>query len=432
MEKVHKKILSNGLTVMVQNVPNAESVSFCVGVKTGSRYENSKTLGFAHFLEHMLFEGTKKMETSRELSEYLENIGGVGGAFTEKEYITYYVKVLPISFQIGMSYILDILFNSALPQTAIEIEKGIVTEEIYRKSDNPEVEIWDLWLSWVFGEKSGIGQPTLGTVDQLSHINQSALKKYMKNYYQPSNMVISIVGNLSHAKLNDIYKTLTSIKNTTVKKGINTQKTLTQTSHVKLINQPGNQAQYILGFVTDVGHTHKDRPTLALINDILGGGISSRIFYKMVYESGMSYSSLNYFWPLHEAGLLMTSGGISPQNIDKGIQILTDCFYNLKENDIKKEEMERAKKRMIANLHFSNETTNDKASNYILQEITTGNVKNIDQLEKEIRDITIEDIQRVNNVFTYNNAYLLIRGNVQKTSETQLNRLLKQLIPKNP
>jgi predicted Zn-dependent peptidase len=150
-------------------------------VKTGSRYENSKTLGFAHFLEHMLFEGTKKMETSRELSEYLENIGGVGGAFTEKEYITYYVKVLPISFQIGMSYILDILFNSALPQTAIEIEKGIVTEEIYRKSDNPEVEIWDLWLSWVFGEKSGIGQPTLGTVDQLSHINQSALKKYMSN-----------------------------------------------------------------------------------------------------------------------------------------------------------------------------------------------------------------------------------------------------------
>ena len=94
--------------------------------------------------------------------------------------------------------------------------------------------------------------------------------------------------------------------------------------------------------------------------------------------------------------------------------------------------MERAKKRMIANLHFSNETTNDKASNYILQEITTGNVKNIDQLEKEIRDITIEDIQRVSNVFTYDNAYLLIRGNVQKTSETQLNRLLKQLIPKNP
>ncbi|MEK7092512.1 MAG: pitrilysin family protein, partial [Patescibacteria group bacterium] len=192
-----KLVLSNGLTVIFQPLNHAKSVSVYVAVGAGPRFETQKTAGLAHFLEHMLFEGTKNLPTSKDVAGYIEKIGGKSGAFTDKEYVMYYTKVKPNHLQIAIHYLFEILFNSALDPKAVEKEKGIVLEELKRKIDNPEVEIWDLWMEWVWGKNQALGRSTLGDAKTIKNVTRENLLLYMRNLYHPTNMVITIVGNFS-------------------------------------------------------------------------------------------------------------------------------------------------------------------------------------------------------------------------------------------
>ncbi|MBI5123674.1 insulinase family protein [Candidatus Roizmanbacteria bacterium] len=192
-----KFTLPNGLRVIAQSFPSVDSVTIYLAVGAGPRFETEETAGLAHFLEHMLFEGTDSFPTSKKLATYIEGVGGRSGAFTEKELMLFYAKIPKEYVDIGIHYLSEILFGSKLEDDAIKKEKNIVIEELKRKLDDPEVEIWDQWFEWLWGKNQSLGKSTLGDMESIKNITREKLKAYLATYYVPSNMVLAIVGNVS-------------------------------------------------------------------------------------------------------------------------------------------------------------------------------------------------------------------------------------------
>ncbi len=185
MEQAKYAILPNGLRVIIRNMLSHRSLTLIVVVGAGPRFEDDSTSGLAHFLEHMLFEGTTRFNSPKKLAEYIESKGGKSWAFTEKESVNYGVKVKKENYELAISYLNEILFNSLLHESEIEKEKRIITEEIKKKMDNPETEVWDNYFSFIFGEKNSLGRSTLGSLKSVGNLNRDKIKKYFKKvkYY---------------------------------------------------------------------------------------------------------------------------------------------------------------------------------------------------------------------------------------------------------
>ena len=177
-----KTKLPNGLTI-IYNEKKRDSVVVEVMIKVGSNNEAVDKQGLSHFLEHMLFEGTKRFPTSKELATHLENTGGISGAWTNKENVIYYVKVPKWHLEVAFEYLSEILFNSTLSKEAVEKEKKIIQEELNRKNDNVEVQIFDEWFEWAWGKDQTLGRSTIGNKETINRVTKAKLKNYLDFFY---------------------------------------------------------------------------------------------------------------------------------------------------------------------------------------------------------------------------------------------------------
>lgn len=427
MKKTPYKLLKfqNGLNLILKSIPSVNSAAVYVAVGAGPRYETRETAGLAHFLEHMLFEGTIKLPSSKKVAEYIEKVGGRGSAWTDKEYVTYYAKVPKQHFEKALSYLSDILFNSLLDENAIEKEKGIVLEELRRSKDNPEVNIWDLWFEWVWGKDQPLGRSTLGDEVTIQNITKKKLQDYMTRFYHPSNMVIAVVGNFS---IEEAEKYALKYFGKGQNKDIlqfEKQKFVPKKIHTQIIEANTHQSQLVLGFVTDISYNHKDRFTVRLISDILSGGVSSRLFHKLVYDLGIAYSAGAQSWTLRDAGLFYAYGGFSPENTKTAIKVIIEELEGLKKEKISTEELNEAKEKDRAGLYFSLETPDAIASLYSSQQITEKQIMTPEEISRRIDEVTAEDIQRVaRKYFTTKNLCLIIKGTLDKEEVTQIENLM--------
>lgn len=411
---------SNGLSLIMQTMPLVNSVAIYVAVGAGSRYETKETAGTAHFLEHMLFEGTKSLPSSKRVAEYIERIGGRSGAWTDKEYVTYYVKVPKQHLDVAFNYLAEVLFESTLSSEAIKKEKGIIIEELKRKVDNPEAEIWDLWFEWVWGENQSLGRSTLGGEVTIQKVTRQQLQHYMERFYHPANMAIAIVGNFSPKEVADYalkYFGHQQEKGVPVFKKL---KFVPKKVHTKIIKSNTQQAQLILGFVTNISYTHKDRFPLRLIADILSAGVSSRLFHKLIYELGIAYSSWAQSWIFADTGLFYVYGGFSAENVELAIKIILEELKKLKEEKISERELEEVKEKGKASIIFSLETPDALANWYASQQITEKKIMTVEEMLKKIDQVTAEDIQRLaRQYFTSKNLCLTIRGPLEEKNNLE-------------
>jgi len=418
--------LSNGLILILYPMPSVQSVSVYVAVGAGPRYETKETAGLAHFLEHMLFEGTKKLPTSKDLAQYLESVGGKSSAWTDKEYVTYYAKVQKQHLNIAFNYLSDILFNSLLEENAIEKEKRIVMEELRRSKDNPEVDIWDLWLEWIWNRDQSLGRSTLGDEISIRNITRKKLQNYMDKFYHPSNMVIAVVGNFSIKKSKEY--ALKYFGKGQAKK-IPTPGVLhfvPKKIHTKIIKADTNQLQLMLGFVTGISYTDKDRFPMRVIADILSGGISSRLFHKLIYELGIAYSAWAQTWSFADTGLFYVSGGFSPQNLEKAIKAILEELDKLKKQKVTEIELREAKEKDKAGLNFSLETPDAIANFYSSQQITEKQIMTPEEISERIDKVTAEDIQIVaKKYFVLDNICLTIKGPLDENNAEKIEKLFK-------
>lgn len=421
-----KLILPNGLTIFFHSMVSVDSVAVYVTVGAGPRYETKETSGIAHFLEHMLFEGTKKLPTPKDLARYLERVGGKSSAWTDKEYVSYYAKVQKQDLNIAFGYLSDILFNSLLEDSAIEKEKGIVMEELRRGKDNPEVDIWDLWFEWIWGKSQSLGRSTLGDETTIRNITKQKLQDYMSRFYHPSNMVIAVVGNFSLKKAEEYalkYFGRNQAKNIPTFKKL---KFIPKKIHTKIIKANTNQLQLILGFVTGVSYADKDRFPMRVIVAILSGGVSSRLFHKLIYELGIAYSAWAQMWTFVDTGLFYISGGFSPQNLEKAIKTILEELDKLKKQKVTDIELKEAKKKDKAGFYFSLETPDAIANLYSSQQITEKQIITPEDISKKIDKVTAKDIRRVaRKYFTTENLCLTIKGSLNESEAEKIEKLFK-------
>lgn len=409
--------LSNGLSLILQTMPSVDSAAVYVAVGAGSRYETKDTAGTAHFLEHMLFEGTKRLSTPKDVAEYIERVGGKSGAWTDKEYVTYYAKVPKQHLEVAFSYLAEILFNSTLSNKAIKKERGIVVEELRRKADNPEAEIWDLWFEWVWGKDQSLGRSILGYEETIKKITKRQLQGYMKRLYHTANMAIAVTGNFYPQDAKDYTFKYFGQKSSGSIPMFRKLSPISKKMHTKIIRTNTQQVQLILGFVTDISYTHKDRFTLRVIADILSAGVSSRLFQKLIYDLGIAYSAGAFYWVFADAGSFLTYGGFSAENAEIAIKIILEELKKIKDKKISDQELQGTKEKGKANIVFSLETPEQMANWYATQQVTEKRIMTIEETLEKIDEVTTEDIQRVaRQIFISKNLYLTMRGSIEGNS----------------
>ncbi len=412
---IKEMTLPNGLKCILNIKPEAQSVSLHLVVKAGPRYESKGTSGIAHFLEHMLFEGTVALPSAKKLAEYIENVGGTSGAFTDKDYVEYYVKVLPGEVERAIRFLHDTLFQSTLLDENIQKEKGIVLEEMRRAEDNPEVEVWDIFYEWIFGKKQTLGRSTLGEKETISNFTRSKLISYLKKLYHTSNMVLAIVGNFSMQEVEkDVNKYFSNER----------RKHIPQSSNVALIKKKDNvhviqsktqQIQLIIGFTHTVTYWHKDRFPLLLLSSILGGTASSRIFQRLIYELGIAYSINCYNTISQDVGTFSIYGGVGEENIEIALKAIFEELSTIKNVKISEEELDFVKKKTKSNILFSTETTDALAGFYSRQLATENRILSLEAMSAEIDAVTVDDIQRVAlKYLELSQLRLLLYGSIER------------------
>ncbi len=390
-----KDTLDNGIRVVTEHIPYVNSVSIGVWIANGSRNESLEESGMSHFIEHMLFKGTYK-RSSKEIAESIEDIGGQLNAFTGKESTCFYAKVLDSHIDIAIDVLSDMLLNSKISNEDIEKEKGVVLEEISMYEDSPEDLAADLLIkaSW---PKSSIGYPILGLNDTLKEFNREKILDYMNKHYSPDNTVISVAGNFNREKL---FKLLSEKFGSWTNKGINSNYDKPTLNKSTLIKQKDIEQVHICLGLNGIEIGNDDIYTLLAINNIFGGGTSSRLFQRVREEKGLAYSIYSYPSSYKNTGIFSIYAGINMQNFYDAISIIKNKIENLTDKGIDEIQLEKSKEQLKGNYILGLESTSSRMFGIGKSELITNKVHEPAEILQKINDVTMKDVERViDNVF---------------------------------
>lgn len=427
-----KTVLDNGLRVVSHHIPDAKLITVVVVVNAGSLYETEETAGMAHFLEHMLFEGTKRFSAAGDLARYIAEGGGQCDAWTYREYVFYRVTILADYVDRAVDYLADVLFNSLLTEQNIEKQRGIVLDELYRVHDNIEDFRWDLWNEATWGVHHPYGRSVLGTKKTIGSFTKEGLEKYLYQFYHPSNMVLALAGGVTNQeaqKLADKYFRITN----------NSMGAIQADSHIgsqdlkagiHFIEQDTNQIHVIYGFLTDVSYAHEDLLVLRLIASIFNSGSTKRLWSKLVFDLGIAYSfAVGTLTSIYlNRGELCFYGGFSQKNIEQAMQVITEEFQKLKTVGVTEEELLIGKVSHKASVFTDLQSTESIATTLALEELLENKINTPDEIEVQLASVTAEDFQRfAQRYITLDNLSVSVIGKVSAAKQPKLKQIINSL-----
>ncbi|MCA1030122.1 insulinase family protein [Bacillus timonensis] len=405
---VNRYTCQNGVRIVLENIPTVRSVAIGVWIGTGSRNENAENNGISHFLEHMFFKGTTT-RSAREIAESFDSIGGQVNAFTSKEYTCYYAKVLDEHASIALEILADMFFNSTFDEDELKKEKNVVLEEIKMYEDTPDDIVHDL-LSKASYENHPLGYPILGTEKTLDGFNGDKLRQYMKENYIPENVVISVAGNIQDTFIKDIENYFGSFE-TNYSKG----DYVSPSFHSNKVSRKKEteQAHLCLGFNgLQVGD--KDIYSLIVLNNILGGSMSSRLFQDVREQRGLAYSVFSYHSSYRDNGMLTIYAGTASNQLDILFETIQDTLEKLKSEGITSKELKNSKEQMKGNLMLSLESTNSRMSRNGKNELILKEHRSLDQIIEKINAVNEDSVNHLSNrIFTNDYSIALISPNDQ-------------------
>lgn len=406
-----KFVLKNGVRVVCEYIPYVRSVTLGIWVKTGSRNENIRNNGVSHFIEHMLFKGTDR-RSAAEIAESIDNIGGQLNAFTGKECTCYYAKTLDEHLDIAMDVLSDMLNNSIFAKKDIALEKRVILEEIGMYEDSPEELVHDI-LSETVWDGSAIGYPILGTGKSLRGINQETIKEYMKDRYTPSNMVISVAGNFDENKLEEKLETYFNchipgdetehnVENVDFRPEINVREKDTEQVHI------------CIGFEGIKNGDDALYPLLA-VNNIFGGGMSSRLFQKIREKKGLVYSIYSYPTIYNDAGLFTIYAGMKPENLNEVTKLIYDEVRVMLKKGVTKQEFEKSKEQLKGSYILGLESTSSRMSSIGKSELLLGRIHTPEEILGKIEKITMEGMNHIiQSIFNLDKVGISVVGKVKQ------------------
>ncbi|MCY8840736.1 M16 family metallopeptidase [Bacillus atrophaeus] len=393
----------NGVRVVLENNPTVRSVAIGVWIGTGSRHETPEINGISHFLEHMFFKGTST-RSARDIAESFDRIGGQVNAFTSKEYTCYYAKVLDEHANYALDVLADMFFHSSFDENELKKEKNVVYEEIKMYEDAPDDIVHDLLSKAIYGNHS-LGYPILGTEETLDSFNGDSLRQYMDDFYTPDRVVISIAGNVTDSFIKDVEKWFGTYE----AKGAASGMKQPEFYYEKLTRKKETeQAHLCLGFNgLEVGHP--DIYNLIVLNNVLGGSMSSRLFQDVREDKGLAYSVFSYHSSYEDSGMLTIYGGTGAKQLQLLSETIQETLGTLKRDGITQKELENSKEQMKGNLMLSLESTNSKMSRNGKNELLLGKHKTLDEIINELNEVNLESVNGLaRRIFTDDYALALI------------------------
>lgn len=403
-----KTTLPNGLRIITVPIKDAPTVTMLVTVEAGSKYETKNINGLSHFLEHMCFKGTTKRPNAIDISRELDAIGAHYNAMTSQEYTGYYAKAHPKHISKLIDVISDMYLNPTFPPAEIEKEKGVIVQEILMYEDMPQRHVHDVFLELMYGDQPA-GWNIAGTPELVKSFTRENFLAYRREHYVASGTVVTVAGNFNEtALLKDIEKSFSGISTTDkhVKKPIHdapiqalAEKSQTAPA-IKFLQKKTDQTHLVIG-VRTFAAKDKRSPILAVLDSVLGGGMSARLFQKLRDEMGICYYVRSGIDEFTDHGYLAVSAGVDSSRISEATGAIVAELKRFKHELVGDEELSKAKEQIIGSLYLGLESSDSIANFTTFQEILQGKILTPEQYTEEINRVSAADIQKLaGEIFT--------------------------------
>ncbi len=414
--KINK--LSNGIRVVTENIDYVRSVSAGVWVGAGSALENDKNNGISHFIEHMLFKGTNK-RSAKEIAEYMDSVGGQLNAMTATEYTCYYTKTLTEDSDRAFEILSDMITNSTFTKENINTERRVISEEISMCEDTPEDSVHEL-LSRIVWRDNPLGMPIAGTEESISDISRQNMLEYCNDMYCGDNMVLSVVGNFDEAEvMSRLEEKFGSIK--AFGKERQRQDRFEVKRGFEIDNREIEQCHICMG-LQGLHRNDENLYDLLVINALLGGNMSSRLFQSVREEAGLAYSIYSYANTYTNNGSLVIYAGIDPDGLEDTFKILNKEMKLLKLNKLSDEEINIAKAQMRASVVMGIESMSSRMSSYGKSVLFDNRIKTPEEITALIERVNKNTVaDTIDRVFNIDKLNIAITGKVSGNGEGLLN-----------
>jgi predicted Zn-dependent peptidase len=429
--KYNVHTLKNGLRVILAPMLENRTATVIVMSGTGSRYEDERENGLAHFLEHMFFKGTSKRPSAKTISEELDGVGAVYNAFTAKERTAYYAKVSKQYVDTALDVISDIFLNSKLPEKEITKERGAIIQEIDMYEDMPMRTVDNVFDELIFAHSTGsgpgkvhpLGRTVLGPKENIRSFTRKDFAAYLKRNYTPLNTVVCVAGDFNEKKvLAKIEKDFGGLKHGNPPNFISF--TPEQTApRIAIKEKKTDQTHLMLG-VPAYPYLHKDEFALAVLATILGGGMSSRLFLEVREKRGLAYSVHAWVERYPDTGYLAVQAGVEHGKLEKTVRTILDEFKKIKKTKVSAVELKKAKQFIKGTMTLSLETSDEIAGHAASTMLNIGRVRPLSEILAGIDTVTPSDIERVaRDLLTTSRLNLAIIG--PHITQSGLEKLLR-------
>lgn len=392
MEGVRRSRLDSGLRVVTEALPELRSVTVGAWVGTGARDELDGEAGASHFLEHLLFKGTAE-RGARAIAEAVESVGGEMNAFTAHEQTAFYVRVPATQLDLALEILCDVVWSPAFRPDELESERQVILEEIGMRDDAPDDLVHDLFAATLFPGHP-LGREVLGSTETVTAMSRDAIAEYHAAQYRVSNVVIAVAGAVTH---DEVVARLRRLVPATLdgERPVRPRPSLGDPVSVAVDDRPTEQAHLVLG-MRALPMLDPDRYALTVLNQALGGGMSSRLFQEIREERGLAYSVYSYRGAYDETGLLAVYAGTSPSRVGETLEVVTAELDRLvADGGLPERELEAAKGHLVGSLAMSLETSSSRMRRIGRSELVEGEVPTLDELVARVEAVTDADVARV-------------------------------------
>ncbi|MCX6453450.1 MAG: pitrilysin family protein [Actinobacteria bacterium] len=399
-----KTILPSGLRIVTEEVSTSRSAAVGIWANVGSRDEVKSVAGASHFLEHLLFKGTKR-RTALEISSSIEAVGGEMNAFTGQEYTCFYARVIDNDLPLAVDVVTDLITSSNFTAEDVDSERTVVLSEIAVRDDDPSDYIHELYLDTVYGD-SPIGRSILGTVDSINKMPRNSIYNYYKKHYQPENLVVSVAGNVKHKKVVKLVEEALARDNfldAPPKKHQTRIATPVKTpglGKVGIIDRKTEQAHILYGF-PGLARNDERRFALSVLSSAVGGGMASRLFQEIREKRGLAYTTYSYPQQFAGTGTLAFYAGCKVEKAEEVIKLMREISESVAQHGLTAEEISRAKGAVTGGLILGQEDTGSRMSRIGKSELVYGEIMSFDDILAKVRSVTPEQVhQLARDLFT--------------------------------
>jgi len=395
LRNVRRTILSNGLTVITEEMPHIRSVSAGVWIRSGSRHELPEANGISHFAEHMVFKGTKS-RSAEMIAREVDSIGGNLDAFTAKECVCFNVKVLDEHLVDAMDVLTDLVLNPSFNDGDVKKERGVILEEIKMDEDNPDYLVHEIFVQ-NFWQNHPLGRPILGTRETVKRFGPAMLFDYYRDRFQAGNMVVAAAGSLRH----DEFLEMAERKFAHLPEAGSELRDMPPKATAKIVlrnKKSLEQVQLCIG-VPSYSISHQNRYASFVLNTLLGGGMSSRLFQNIREKQGLAYSIFSELNPYRDTGCLAVYAGTAKESAPRVVESVLREFRNLKEVPVTGEELQRAKAQLKGSLMLSLESSMARMSNLARQEMYYDRFYGMNEITERIAAVQADEVQQVAREF---------------------------------